>query len=144
MYFCCGGPADLAILPDLPTPPQSGFSHLPPTPGGAALVVAIGLHAGHWARADEARIRSGAERSDAARAAAAVCHRSFIVVDNFLGAEEVAAGVREGIQRLDHAGALRRGSQIQHDLRQDTLGDARTDCIGFLPPAVETHRPRQM
>ena len=74
----------------------------------------------------------------------AVCHRGFIVVDNFLGAEEVAAGVREGIQRLDHAGALRRGIHIQHGLRQDTLGDARTDCIGCLPLAVETHRPRQM
>jgi len=107
-------------------------------------VVAIGLHAGHWARADEARIRAGAGRPDATRAAAAVCHRGFIVVDNFLGAEEVAAGVREGIQRLDHAGALRRGIHIQHGLRQDTLGDARTDCIGCLPLAVETHRPRQM
>ena len=104
--------------------------------------MAIGLHAGHWARADEARIRAGAGRPDATRAAAAVCHRGFIVVDNFLGAEEVAAGVREGIQRLDHAGTLR--SKIQHGLRQDTLGDARTDCIGCLPLAVETHRPRQM
>ena len=78
------------------------------------------------------RAATASTRFDAQAAAAALCRRGYVVVDNFLG-DSAAAAIREGIQKLDHAGVLRKG-KIQTGLQQDLKTEARTDRIGFLPP----------